>query len=168
MKHAVAWAMTLALTLLQAHNTQGQNMTQNQLNETQMSQDQTEVLAAIHHMTDAFQAGEIAQVMMSYEQAATIAFEPGVQVSDQALLEQMFTNMAAVNPVFDYPDGHEVIVTGDIALHIAPWQMSGRTPDGETISQEGLSVAVLRRQINGDWRLVIDNPHGGRLLVGDH
>lgn len=167
MKHAVAWAMTLALTLFQTQNTQGQDMTQNQMNETQMNQDQTDVLAAIHHITDAFQAGEIAQVIMSYEQAATIAFEPGVQVSDQALLEQMFTNMAAVNPVFDYPDGHEVIVTGDLALHIAPWKMSGRTPDGQTISQEGLSVAVLRRQGDGTWRLVIDNPHGARLLPTD-
>ena len=129
-----------------------------------MTKDQHNVPAAIHHMTSSFQAGDIAQVMASYEEPATVVFEPDAPVSDASALEQMFTGMSAVNPVFDYAAGHEVIVNGDIALHIAPWTMSGQSPDGQAISQSGLSVAVLRKQTDGGWKMVIDNPHGGRLL----
>jgi ketosteroid isomerase-like protein len=68
------------------------------------------------------------------------------------------------NPHFTFSDGHDVVVNGDLALHITPWNMTATAPDGQQISQSGLSVAVLRKQLDGAWKMVIDNPHGGRLL----
>ena len=132
-----------------------------------MTQDQQDVLAAIETMTTSFQAAEIARVMNSYEPGATVVFEPAAPVNDAVILEQMFSGMAAMNPVFEYPSGHEVIVSGDIAIHIAPWSMTAKSPDGQAITQSGLSVAVLRRQPDEGWKMVIDNPHGGRLLDQD-
>ena len=129
-----------------------------------MTQDQQDVLAVIQTMTESFQANNIAKVMASYETQATVVFEPEAPVSNAAQLEQMFTGMAMVNPIFEYAAGHEVFVNGDVALHIAPWTMTGRTPEGQEIAQDGLSVAVVRRQADGSWKMVIDNPHGGRLL----
>ncbi len=155
MKHAFAWGMALAMLAPQISTAEGKDMTQ----------DQQDVLAAVQNMTGSFQDGDIAEVMASYENQATVVFEPDAPVSDATQLEQMFTGMAAVNPVFDYEAGHEVIVNGDIAVHIAPWTMTGLTPDGQELTQSGLSVAVLRKQADGSWKLVIDNPHGGRLLA---
>ena len=42
--------------------------------------------------------------------------------------------------------------------------MKGKTPDGQGIEQSGLSVAILRKQADGEWLMVIDNPHGQHLL----
>ena len=156
MKHAFAWAMALAVSLPHTLTAEGKTMTE----------DQTNVLAAISHMTQSFMGKDIAAVMGSYEPEATVVFEPDAPVSDRAALEQMFTGMSGVDPKFEYPGGHEVIVNGDIAVHIAPWSMTGQTPDGQALAQEGLSIAVLRRQSDGSWKMVIDNPHGGRLLAG--
>ncbi|MFV1851676.1 MAG: YybH family protein [Thalassospira sp.] len=147
--------MALAMLAPQISTAEGKDMTQ----------DQQDVLAAVQNMTGSFQDGDIAEVMASYESQATVVFEPDAPVSDATQLEQIFTGMAAVNPVFDYEAGHEVIVNGDIAVHIAPWTMTGLTPDGQELAQSGLSVAVLRKQADGSWKLVIDNPHGGRLLA---
>lgn len=156
MKHAFAWLTALALAIPQISTAESQTMTQ----------DQQDVLNAIQTMTSNFQGNDIAGVMASYETEATVVFEPGSPISDQAQLEQMFAGMAAVNPVFEYA-GHEVIVNGDIAVHIAPWSMTGKTPDGHELAQSGLSIAVLRRQLDGSWKMVIDNPHGGQLLAQD-
>lgn len=128
-----------------------------------MTQDQTNVLNAITAMTEAFQTGDIDRVMASYEDKATVVFEPETPTSDNAALAEMFTGMTAINPKFTYA-GHEVFVNGDIALHISPWSMEGTMPDGQAISQSGLSVAVLRKQPSGEWLMVIDNPHGAHLL----
>lgn len=155
MKHAFAWAMTLALCLPQSLSAEGSDMTQ----------DQQDVLAAVEHMTQSFMANNIPEVMNSYEAKATILFEPAKPVSERAMLEQMFAGMAALNPVFEYPSGHEVVVNGDIAIHISPWTMAGQMPDGQAVTQNGLSIAVLRRQEDGSWKMVIDNPHGGTLLA---
>jgi ketosteroid isomerase-like protein len=36
---------------------------------------------------------------------------------------------------------------------------------GNPIEQAGLSLAVFRRQADGKWLMVIDNPHGSVLLA---
>lgn len=156
MKHTFVWLVALALTFPQILTAESKAMTQ----------DEQDALRTIETMTAAFESKDIAAVMSTYESSATVLFEPGTPISDHTVLEQMFTGMAAANPVFDYA-GHEVIVEGDIAMHIAPWSMKATTPDGQEIQQSGLSIAVLRRQADGSWKMVIDNPHGGRLLATD-
>lgn len=128
-----------------------------------MTEDQQDVLAVVERMTAAFHKGDIDGVMASYEDTATIVFEPGNPVSDPAVLREMFLGMFTMNPRFDY-SGHEVVVAGDLAVHFTPWSMKGTSADGAEIKQSGLSVAVLRRQSDGGWRMVIDNPHGQRLM----
>lgn len=132
-----------------------------------MKKDEIDVQTAIEHMTTAFQDNRIDAVMEAYEPGAAVLFEPGQPVTDAQQLRQMFGGMAAAKPVFTY-SGHEVIVSGDTAVHIAPWQMTVHTPDGQDIRQSGLSIAVLRRQADGSWKMVIDNPHGSRLLPQAH
>jgi hypothetical protein len=42
--------------------------------------------------------------------------------------------------------------------------MTGTAPDGSAIEQGGLSVALLRRQPDGRWLMVVDDPFGDELL----
>ncbi len=132
--------------------------------ESVMSNEKTEVLNAIQAMTSAFQNKDIGGVLASYESGAAVMFEPGVRVSDSAMLQKMFEGAFQLNPDFNYPNGHEVYMANNLALHIAPWEMSGIAPDGMQVKQQGLSVAVLRKQDDGQWLLVLDNPHGQVLM----
>jgi len=132
--------------------------------EKTMNNEETKVLEAIEAMTSAFHKKDMDGVLTSYEDGAAIMFEPGTRISDPALLRQMFEGAFQLNPKFNYPKGHEVYISNDIALHLAPWMMKGKAPDGTDIEQGGLSVAVLRKQENGKWLLVLDNPHGQLLM----
>lgn len=134
--------------------------------EKTMNKDEIDVQGVIEKMTTAFQNAEIDKVMGTYGPGAVVLFQPGQPVSDPEQLRQMFSGMAAAKPAFTY-SGHEVTVSGDTAVHIAPWDMKAQTPDGKEIRQSGLSIAVLRRQPDGAWKMVIDNPHGARLLPGN-
>lgn len=128
-----------------------------------MSIDKKDVLSVIENMTASFHNGDIEGVMASYEKKATVMFEPGKPVSDPAILREMFKGFFELNPKFSY-SGHEVFISDDIAVHHAPWTMTGKAPDGTEIKQSGLSVAVFRRQPDGKWLMVIDNPHGQILM----
>jgi len=128
-----------------------------------MNNDEENVLKVIENMTSSFHNSDIEGIMASYEQNATIMFEPGKPTSDPTVLREMFNRAFTLNPKFEY-SGHEVFISDDIAVHYAPWTMTGKTPDGTSIEQSGLSVAVLRRQPNGKWLMVIDNPHGQNLM----
>jgi len=128
-----------------------------------MTEEQQNVLNAIEKMTEAFQNKDIDKVMAFYEPNAVVVFEPESPVSDTNVLREMFQGMSMVNPVFTY-SGHEVFITGNIATHIAPWKMTGKAPDGTEINQSGLSIAVLRKQEDGKWLMILDNPHGSFLM----
>ena len=121
------------------------------------------IQTTIERMTAALGAKDVDGVMSTYERGAAILFEPGRPVSDPTIVRQMFAGMTALNPQFEFGE-HEVIAAGDVALHLMPWSMAGVAPDGTAVAQGGLSVAVLRRQRDGSWLMVIDNPHGQRLL----
>ncbi|MCR9135517.1 MAG: DUF4440 domain-containing protein [Alphaproteobacteria bacterium] len=123
-----------------------------------------DILATVEKMTAAFHSADLESVMDSYEDTATVVFDPAAPISDPAVIRSMFQGAFTMNPKFSY-GGHEVFVAGDIAIHFAPWTMTGTLPDGKPVEQSGLSVAVLRRQNDGRWLMVIDNPHGQHLLA---
>lgn len=127
-----------------------------------MSTEESKVLSTIEAMTAAFHAGDIDGIMKTYQHDAKVAFMPGSPLSNPVQIRQGFQEAFSIKPRFTYGD-HEVVVTGNIAVHTAPWVMKGEAPDGSPVEQKGLSVAVLQRQENGEWLIAIDNPHGDHL-----
>jgi len=140
--------------------------TQKTMEKQEMMQDQKNVLKVIKQMTNAFHHKDIDGIMATYELNPLVVFEPEKTVSDRANLIKMFQEAFIINPKFTY-SGHEVFINGDIATHFAPWVMTGKAPDGTKITQNGLSVAVLRKQHNGEWLIIFDNPHGSFLMKNE-
>jgi ketosteroid isomerase-like protein len=134
------------------------------IKENLMNSDKNQALQTVEMMTAAFHNKDIRGVLSHYEKGAAIMFEAGSPITDPEILKQMFEGAFQINPTFEYAKGHEVYVANDIALHIAPWKMKGTAPDGSTISDSGLSVAVLRKQADGRWLMVLDNPNSQALM----
>jgi ketosteroid isomerase-like protein len=122
-----------------------------------------QILSTIQQMVDAFHEGNIAEILKTYEPGAVVIAEPGVPVSGKRALEAMFAGFIEVGARFSF-FGHEVIQAGDLAVHFTPWRMTGTGPDGSPVTGRGLSVAVLHRQPDGRWLMVIDNPYGDASL----
>lgn len=126
-------------------------------------QDQTAIQSTIDAMTSAFAAHDIDGIIATYEPGAVVVGGPGAPVSGTPALRDLFMQFVALDPKFTFID-HEIIQSGDIALHLNTWRMEGRDPGGSVIEQGGLSVVVLRKQPDGRWLMVIDNPYGDSLL----
>lgn len=127
--------------------------------ETNFNQQQKEVYSTIEKMVTAFESKDIDGVLSTYEKNAIVMFEPGKPITGHEALRQAFTQFVNFNPKYTF-FSHEVYISGDIATHIAPWKMVGTLPDGNKIEQNGLSVAILRKQTDGSWLMIQDNPHG--------
>jgi uncharacterized protein (TIGR02246 family) len=125
--------------------------------------EQNEIMQVILDMTNSFHKKDLSGVLASYEPNAVIVFEPEKPVSGTDAIKQGFMGFFAFDPKFEY-SGHEVFINGDLAMHFAPWTMKGKAPDGTEVTQSGLSVVVLRKQTNGKWLMVFDNPFGQHLM----
>jgi uncharacterized protein (TIGR02246 family) len=121
-----------------------------------------QILSTISDMTSAFHRGDLDGIMQTYEPGAVVIGEPGVAVSGTPALRAMFAGFIAAKAQFTF-QGHEVVQADDLALHITPWRMAGVAPDGTPVAASGLSVAVLRRQADGRWLMVIDDPYGDAI-----
>lgn len=121
------------------------------------------ILSTIDAMTTAFHKGDIDGIMRTYEPGAVVVGEPGTPITGTPALRAMFAGFIAAKAHFTFL-GHEVIQAEDVALHLTPWRMAGVAPDGTAVEASGLSVAVLRRQPDGRWLMVIDDPFGDALL----
>ena len=53
-----------------------------------------------------------------------------------------------------------VLEASDLALVTTVWSFTGTGPGGEPVKLASKSADVLRRQADGSWRFVIDNPWG--------
>ena len=151
-----------AQTKQKAKNNQAIQKTDKKM-ENDFNEEQKKVFSTIERMVAAFEKKDIDGVLATYETNAIVMFEPQKPVHGKETLRAVFTQFVSMNPQYTF-SGHEVYVSGDIATHIAPWKMTGQLPDGSKIEQSGLSIAVLRRQADGNWLMIQDNPNGQFLL----
>jgi ketosteroid isomerase-like protein len=56
-----------------------------------------------------------------------------------------------------------VLQVGELALTTHAWKATGTGPDGP-VELAGDAVEVVRRQADGTWRFVIDDPYGRNTI----
>lgn len=120
--------------------------------------DQSNIIKTVKTMTDAFAKGDIDRVMSTYESGAVVVGSPGAPVAGDAALRRMFADYVAAGVNFTY-GRHEVVVSGDLGLHLMKW--TAQSPEGP---RSALSVAVLHRQPDGSWKMVIDHPFADGVM----
>lgn len=117
-----------------------------------------------HHWVAAMNAGDLEAVLATYEPEASALLAPGQVITGTAALREALNGFLALTPRFDLAV-KQVIPAGDLALLLSPWTMTGTGPDGAVMHLAGTATDVVRRQADGTWRTVIDNPFGTAFVV---
>lgn len=108
--------------------------------------------------TEAFNSGEIAQLMQLYEDDAILAPTPGQRaVGKQAIREGFGTLMALKAKIF--VKNNYCMRSGNIALLQGEWKLSFIDQSGEKVEQAAKSAEVVRQQADGSWLYIIDHPY---------
>jgi len=107
----------------------------------------------------AFNAGDIEAMMKLYEPAASLTPQPGHVVSGSKALREALSGFVVRKPRMTL-EARTLAEAGGIALTTSKWVLEGTGPDGKPMKAEGQSAEVARRQPDGTWLFVIDNPHG--------
>ena len=67
--------------------------------------------------------------------------------------------LLATEPTFT-SQARRVFEADDLALSFADWTLTGTGPNSKAVEMSGQTSDVLRKQVDGIWRFVIDNPYG--------
>jgi uncharacterized protein (TIGR02246 family) len=104
-------------------------------------------------------SGDLESLMPLYESEAAFATQPGSLAPGAAGIREALTGFISMNGKLEL-EVTRVLEVDDLALVIGVWSFHGTGPDGEPLHLEARNADVLRRQTDGSWRFVIDNPWG--------
>jgi uncharacterized protein (TIGR02246 family) len=104
-------------------------------------------------------SGDLESLMPLYESAAAFVPEPGNLAHGAAGIAESLGGFISMNGTLDLRVTR-VLEVDDLALVVGVWSFDGTGPDGEPVHLEANNADVLRRQDDGTWRFVIDNPWG--------
>lgn len=116
----------------------------------------TEVLATI---VDGINSGNLDMLTPLYEPEAGFAAQPGKLAHGPAGIREGLAGFIALKGKLDLKVTR-VLEASDLALVTTEWSFAGTAPDGKPVQLAAKSADVLRRQRDGSWRFVIDNPWG--------
>lgn len=105
-------------------------------------------------------AGDVEAMLALYEPEAVFAPEVGTVLRGTEQIRPALAEMAGLAPMLEYTAEPDVVLVDNVALVTAAWTMTAQLPDGTALREGGLSADVLRRQPDGSWLVMIDQPRG--------
>lgn len=111
---------------------------------------------------EAMTSGDLDAALSLYEPDATFAMPAGFgegSVTGFDGLREAFNGFLAMSPELRV-NPEKTLFAGDTALVTGNWTLKGRDPDGNVVDATGRYADVVRRQPDGRWLFVIDNPNG--------
>ena len=115
--------------------------------------------AHIHSLfVDAFNAGDIDSIVSLYESNAVLVVN-GQPLVGQELIRNAYEGFLARRPRMSLKTRSAVMFGHNLALLHGDWVLEPPAADASEKTTRGLSTEVVRRQADGTWRFVIDNPH---------
>jgi uncharacterized protein (TIGR02246 family) len=122
-----------------------------------MSRDTPEQV--LKSIVDGINSGNLEALLSLYEPEAAFASQPGSLAHGQAGVRESLAAFIAMKGTLDLKVTR-VLEAGGLALVAGNWSFAGTGPDGNPVTLTGHNADVLRRQPDGSWRFVIDNPWG--------
>jgi uncharacterized protein (TIGR02246 family) len=112
-------------------------------------------------LIDALHAGDLDTCVALYEASAVLFKKSGEVMNGLAAIRAANAALIAIKPRFTIEFIKTTLnASGDLATTRMKATLSGVKPDGRAVQDTIHTLEVVRRQADGSWRYVIDDPYG--------
>lgn len=108
---------------------------------------------------DAYNSGQIDQLMALYEPDAVFAPQPGARARGSAQIRSALEGLLSLGGKLISINRY-CMQSDEIAMLQGEWSLSTTTPDGQPLALSSRTAEVVRRQPDGSWLYVIDHAFG--------
>ena len=108
-------------------------------------------------------AGDLETAVALYESEAAVVSPSGETVTGIPAIREVLSSFIAMKPTLTL-EVPLVVQSGDTAVLHSKWALKGTDGDGNAVDTKGNGVEVVRRQTDGTWKFIIDNPFGTDII----
>jgi uncharacterized protein (TIGR02246 family) len=114
----------------------------------------------IEHFVKRYNSGDLDGILEElYEDDCVLVPALGTTAAGKAAIREVLQGFLAMNGTMRLLAA-TFSRNGDLALTHSKWRLD--IPGGDPV--EGTTAEVVRRQADGSWRYILDNPFGGAVL----
>jgi len=121
-------------------------------------------LDVITRLVNAMNTCDLETALGLFEPGATFVVKPGIMVNGTAGIRQALAEFMALKPTLTI-EAQQIVEASDVAQYCARWNICGTDPSGNAVHMKGRSSSILRRQFNGTWLFLVDNPWGTDIVA---
>jgi ketosteroid isomerase-like protein len=118
---------------------------------------------AVELLDRAFAQGDLDAVLSFYEDAAVVVTEPGKTARGTEELRSFFARAMQAGASADQLKT-QVIEADGVALFLSRWTLHVKGAPPGVAAQTYIATTVFRKQPDGGWKALIDNPFGPLML----
>ena len=105
-----------------------------------------------------FNNGNLENLLPLYEDGCVFVSQPGSTITGDKIKEALVGFLSLKLPIESHV--RHVYENNGVAMVITDWSIDGVGPDGNRVSLSGNACDIVRKQKDGTWKYVIDNPFG--------
>lgn len=113
----------------------------------------------LRSIVEGINSANLDALLTLYEPQAAFAAQPGSLAHGLQGIRESLAGFIGMKGTLDL-EVTRVLEANGLALVIGVWSFAGTGPDGQPVKLTAQNADVLRRQSDGSWRFVIDNPWG--------
>lgn len=121
-------------------------------------------LDVVSQLVTAMNACDLESALTLFESGASFVMKPGVVVRGTAGIHQALQGFMALKPKLTI-ETQQIVQAGDVAQYCARWSINGIDLTGAAVQLGGRSASILRRQPDGRWLFLVDNPWGTDIVA---
>ncbi len=103
-------------------------------------------------------SGAVDAVVALYEPRACLVLEGGAIARGTRAIRKAIAMFATMKPRFEMNVTRIVKAGDDLAVLYNDWSLSATRPDGTPFTDAGKATEIVRRQRDGTWRFIVDDP----------
>jgi len=119
---------------------------------------------SVAKLVQAINEADLTAAVALYEPNAVLVVRPGQLARGTAEIRDALAGFVALKATLR-SEAQQVLEADNVALYVGRWSLHGTDPAGQAVILAGESTDILRRQRDGRWLVVLDNPWGVQILT---